>query len=189
MASTPSIHPDARVAADATVTGDVSIGAGARVASGARLVAEPGSSISVGACTIVLENAVLRATQRQSLTIGDHCLIGPHAHVVGATIGDEVFVATGASVFHGAILEPGSEVRINAVVHLRSRLEAGVNVPIGWVAVGDPAQLFPPDRHEEIWALQAPLDFPGYVYGVDRGEDHPMRAITEAMSARLGEVD
>ncbi len=122
MGRTPAIHPDARVAADATVTGDVSIGAGARIASGARLVAEPGSSISIGTCTIVLKNAVLRATQRQSLEVGDHCLIGP------------------------------------------------------------------PDRHDEIWALQAPLDFPGYVYGVDRGEDHPMRAITEAMSARLGEV-
>jgi hypothetical protein len=42
-------------------------------------------------------------------------------------------------------------------------------VPIGWVAVGD--QVLSPDRHEEIWAIQRELDFPGTVYGEPRGED------------------
>jgi hypothetical protein len=36
------------------------------------------------------------------------------------------------------------------------------------VAVGDPAQLFSPDRHDEIWAVQEQLDFPGTVYGLPR---------------------
>ncbi|HXT92035.1 MAG TPA: gamma carbonic anhydrase family protein, partial [Trebonia sp.] len=35
-------------------------------------------------------------------------------------------------------------------------------------AVGDPAQLYPPGQHEEIWAVQEALDFPGTVYGVAR---------------------
>lgn len=179
------ISPEAQVSGDATVTGEVSIGAGARIMAGARLVAEPGASITIGRSTIVLENAVLRATERQSLTIGDHCLIGPNTHVVGATVADEVFIATGASVFHGAVLEAGSEVRINAVVHLRTRLPAGTTVPIGWIAVGDPARLLPLDQHDEIWKLQEPLDFPGYVYGVDRSSPHPMQDITRAMSRRL----
>lgn len=181
----PDVHPDAWVAPDATVAGAVRIGADSRVASGARLVAEPGATIDIGRRTIVLENAVLRATPRQSLSIGAHCLIGPHAHVVGATVHDEVFVATGASVFHGAVLERGSEVRINAVVHLKSRLRAGDVVPIGWVAIGDPSEVYSPDQHEEIWERQAPLDFPGFVYGIDRDTDHPMQAITTAMAKRL----
>jgi hypothetical protein len=42
-------------------------------------------------------------------------------------------------------------------------------VPIGWVAVGDPAQIFPPDRHDDIWRIQRELDFPGTVYGVPAG--------------------
>ena len=42
-------------------------------------------------------------------------------------------------------------------------------MPIGWVAVGDPARVLPPGEHEQIWAAQEPLDFPGTVYGVDRG--------------------
>jgi hypothetical protein len=41
-------------------------------------------------------------------------------------------------------------------------------VPIGWVAVGDPARILPPDRHDEIWAVQAALDFPGVVFGLKR---------------------
>ena len=41
-------------------------------------------------------------------------------------------------------------------------------MPIGWIAAGDPAQLFPPGRHEELWAVQRELDFPGTVYGVPR---------------------
>jgi hypothetical protein len=41
-------------------------------------------------------------------------------------------------------------------------------VPIGWVAVGDPASILPADRHDEIWAIQQPLDFPKTVFGVDR---------------------
>ena len=179
------VHPDAVVSPDASIVGAVRIGAGARVAGGARLVAEPGATIEIGRFTIVMENAVLRATPRQSLRIGDHCLIGPHAHLVGATVADEVFIATGAAVFHGSTLEAGTEVRINGVVHLRTRVAAGTTVPIGWVAVGDPAQILPPDRHDDIWALQAPLDFPGFVYGIDRTQDHPLRAITEAMSRRL----
>jgi hypothetical protein len=48
---------------------------------------------------------------------------------------------------------------MNGVVHLRSELAPHTVVPIGWVAVGDLAQLFPPERHEEIWAIQEPLNF------------------------------
>ncbi len=37
---------------------------------------------------------------------------------------DEVFIATGAAIFHGAHLGKGSQIRINAVVHLKSYLES-----------------------------------------------------------------
>ena len=59
-----------------------------------------------------------------------------------------------------------SEVRINGVVHLRTVLPADTTVPIGWVAVGDPAEILPPGEHNRIWALQQPLDFPGTVFGL-----------------------
>jgi len=149
----PSIDPDAWVAQDATVCGDVTIGAGSRIMHGARLVAEAGGSIHIGRNCIVFENAVIRATSRHDCSIGDYCIVGPNSHVVGAQIDDEVFVATGAAVFHGAQIGRGSEVRINGTVHLRTRLEPGSTVPIGWVAVGDPAEILSSDQHEAIWAL------------------------------------
>ncbi len=183
---TPVVEAGAWVAPDASVVGDVIIAAGARVMYGARIVAESGGKIRIGKNCIVMENAVIRATARHDCVIGDHCLIGPQAHVTGATVEDEVFVATGASVFHGARLGKGSEVRINAVVHIRTVVAAGDTVPIGWVAVGDPAKILPSDQHDAIWAEQAPLNFPDWVYGLPRSTPDMMQAITARLSGELG---
>src|SRR5262249_48611280 len=144
-----------------------------------------GGAIKIGRHCIVMENAVVRATGVHSCSIADHVLIGPCAHVVGATIDDEVFIATGAAVFHGSTLGRASEVRVHGTVHLKTRLAPGATVPIGWIAVGDPARLLPPERHEEIWAVQKPLNFPLSVYGIDRDTPDLMRRVTEAVSQRL----
>jgi carbonic anhydrase/acetyltransferase-like protein (isoleucine patch superfamily) len=178
----PRIDRSAWVAPDATVCGDVAIGPGARVLHGARLIGEGGGTIRIGRNCIVMENAVVRASPCHPCTIGDHCLIGPNAHVTGAALEDEVFIATGAAIFHGAHLGHGSEVRVHAIVHLRTRLEPGAAVPIGWVAVGDPARILPPDQHDEIWAVQAPLNFPQWVYGVDRDTPDLMIHVTRHLS-------
>src|SRR5579883_304136 len=182
----PRIDDTAWVAPDATVCGDVTIAPGGRLLHGARLVGEGGGNIQIGRDCIVMENAVLRATGRHPLSIGDHCLIGPNAHVVGARLEDQVFVATGAAIFHGAVLGRGAEVRVHAIVHLRTRLEPGATVPIGWIAVGDPARILPPDRHDEIWAVQAPLNFPQWVYDLDRDTPDLMVRVTRRLSERLG---
>ena len=180
----PRIDPGAYVAPNATICGDVHIGPGCRVLFGAQLIAE-GGSIRLGAECIVMQNAVLRSTVRHDLRIGNNCLLGPNTHVVGCTIEDEVFVATGAAVFHAAHIGRGSEVRINGVVHLRTRLAAGSTVPIGWVAVGEPAQILPASEHERIWAAQEPLNFPLTVYGLERSAAS-MVAITRGLSQTLG---
>ncbi|MGE0498597.1 MAG: gamma carbonic anhydrase family protein [Ramlibacter sp.] len=180
---TPRVDPTAFVAPNAMVCGNVTLGPGCRIMYGAQVIAESGS-IQIGRNVIVMENAVLRSSAEHPLVVGDHCLIGPQAHVVGCAVEDEVFIATGASVFHGARLGRGSEVRINAVVHIRSVVAPGVFVPIGWVAVGEPAAILPPNEHDRIWALQAPLNFPLTVYGLDRSEAS-MQAITQGLSRRL----
>ena len=164
----PTVHPDAYVAPTAVLCGDVRVGAGARVLFGAVLTAEDGD-VEVGVRTVVMENALIRGRAGHSAVLGDDVLVGPHAHVNGATVGDGSFLATGVAIFPGATVGAGCEVRINAVVHVNSALEAGATVPIGWVAVGDPAQILSPDRHDDIWRIQRELDFPGTVYGVARG--------------------
>ena len=182
--ASPRVDPAAWVAPNAVLCGDVTVGPGCRVLYGAQVIAESGS-IVIGRDCIVMENAVLRSSARHPLRIGDHCLVGPNAHVVGCTVEDEVFIATGAAIFHGARLGEGSEVRVHGVVHVASHLAAGETVPIGWVAVGDPAQVLPAGEHERIWELQEPLNFPLSVYGYDRAEAS-MRAITRRLSKALG---
>ncbi|APO71650.1 carbonic anhydrase/acetyltransferase family protein (plasmid) [Rhizobium gallicum] len=182
----PKIDPAAWVAPDATICGDVTIGPGARILHGARIIGEGGGAIRIGRCCIVMENAVVRGSPRHSCLIGDYCLIGPNAHVAGAELENEVFVATGADIFHGARVGHGSEVRVHATVHLRTRLDPGTTVPIGWVAVGDPAGILPPDRHDDIWAVQESLNFPDWVYGFDRATPDLMRYVTERLSDTLG---
>src|SRR5262245_37469764 len=163
----PQVHHSAYIAPTAVLCGDVRIGPDTRVLFGAVLTAEDGH-VEVGARCVIMENALVRGRGNHPTRIGHDVLVGPHAHINGATIDQGSFLATGAALFPGAILGPGCEVRIHAVVHVNTTLPAGATVPIGWIAVGNPAQIFPPDRHDDIWAVQRYLDFPGTVYGVER---------------------
>src|SRR6201982_2936728 len=114
---TPSVHPDAYVAPTAVLSGQVSVGAGSCVLHGAVLT-DDGGSVEVGANCVIMEHAVLRGTPRHALTIGDHVLAGPHCYLTGCTIGDEVFIATGAMVFNGARMGRASSVALGGTVHI-----------------------------------------------------------------------
>ncbi|QHC65971.1 gamma carbonic anhydrase family protein [Rathayibacter sp. VKM Ac-2759] len=162
--ASPVVHPDASVASTAVLIGDVRIAAGARVLHGAVLTAEDGA-IVVGEDTVVMENAVVRGRAGHPVSIGSAVMVGPHAHLNGTTVGDGAFIATGAALFPGSVVGAGAEVRIHGVVQVNTTLAPGAVVPIGWVAVGSPASILPPDRHDEIWAVQRTLDFVGTVYG------------------------
>ena len=170
----PLIPRSAYVAPSAVLCGAVTLGERARVLHGAILTAEDGE-IWIGDDVVIMENALLRGRSQHPVSIGNAVLIGPHVHLNGANVEDEVFIATGASLFPGSVASRGSELRINSVLHVNSRLLPETIVPIGWIAAGDPAQLFSPDQHEELWQVQAELDFPGTVYGVPR--DTPLRTI------------
>jgi carbonic anhydrase/acetyltransferase-like protein (isoleucine patch superfamily) len=165
--SVPEVHPSAYVAPTAVICGAVRVGPDARVLFGAVLTAEDGQ-VSIGARSVVMENAVIRGRARYPVVIGDDVLVGPQAHVNGARVGAGCFLATGVSLFPGCVTGPGSEVRIGGVVQVNTVLPPGTMVPIVWVAVGDPARIYPPGQHEQIWAIQESLDFPGTVYGVTR---------------------
>jgi gamma-carbonic anhydrase len=186
----PQVDPSAYVAPNAIVCGDVRIGADARVLFGAVLTAEDGA-ITVGERCVIMENALVRGREQHPTRIGDDVLIGPHAHVNGTRIENGCFIATGAALFPGARLGAGTEVRIHGVVQVNTVLEPGSTVPIGWIAVGDPAKILPPDRHDDIWAIQRELDFPGTVYGIPRGTDATtmMRAQAEWFGAHRRDVD
>jgi carbonic anhydrase/acetyltransferase-like protein (isoleucine patch superfamily) len=175
----PQIADDVYVAPNAVVCGDVQIGAGSRILFGAVVVAE-GGPVRIGERCVVMENAVIRGRTGYKATLGDNVLVGPHAHVNGAIVGDDAFIATSAAAFPGSRVGARATIRIGGVLHVNSRLPDDKFVPINWVAVGDPAAILSPDRHDEIWAIQKRLDFPGTVFGVGRapeGESHMPEAM------------
>lgn len=165
----PVVPESAYVAPTAVLCGAVVLGERCRVLHGAAVTAEDGE-VRVGSDVVVMENALVRGRAGHPAVIGDAVLVGPHAHVNGATLEDEVFVATGACVFPGAVASAGSELRIHSVLHVNSVLPPGTVLPIGWIAAGAPrARLFAPGEHDELWQVQEALDFPGTVYGIPRG--------------------
>lgn len=106
---------------------------------------------------------------------------------MGCHLEEEVFVATNASVLHGSHVGARSEIRIGAVVHIKSHVKPDGIVPIGWVAVGDPASILPTEEHECIWRIQKPLNFPLSVYGLNRDEA-TTKKVTQKLCANLASL-
>jgi carbonic anhydrase/acetyltransferase-like protein (isoleucine patch superfamily) len=186
----PNIDPTAYVASTAVVCGDVTIGPRTHVSFGAVIEAH-GSPVRIGSQCIVRENLNIRSTSRNAVEIGDHVLIGPQSSLKGCIVGDECFLATGVKIYQGAVIGRRTEVRIDGVVHVRSVLPPNSLVPIKWVAVGDPAQLFPPDKHEDIDAILKGMNFPEEVYGLERqsgsGVDMDMKEVTRRVASGLAD--
>ena len=184
----PSIDQSAVIAPTAVICGDVTVGPESCVAFGAVITAE-GAPVVIGSRSIVRENAVLRGVTGHSLQVGDNVLIGPGSALSGCTVEDEVFLATRVTVFHDAVVKKRAEVRVNGIVHVRTVLPENAVVPIGWIAVGDPARILPPVEHDEIWSTLKPLNFPQVAYGVPRrsNDGSEMRRITEVVSKSLAQ--
>jgi carbonic anhydrase/acetyltransferase-like protein (isoleucine patch superfamily) len=190
----PSVHPEAYVAPTAVLSGNVRVGRGSCVMHGAVLAAE-GGPVEVGANCVIMENAVLRGTPANPLIMGDHVLAGPHSHLTGCGIADEVFIATGARVFNGAQMGRASSVALGGTVHIGCVVPALARVPIGWVAVGEPARMYPPGEAEAIRAELAEVGggFLPFVFGIDEAADRreqmqaALRRYTAAIARHHGQ--
>jgi carbonic anhydrase/acetyltransferase-like protein (isoleucine patch superfamily) len=161
----PVIAESAYVAPTAVVCGDVRIGDHSRVLFGAVITAE-GGPVEIGANCVIMENAVVRGVPGHPAQLGDHVLVGPHAHLSGCTIEGDTRIATGAMVFNGARIEAGADIEFHALVHVNTVIPAGTAVPMGWFAGGDPAELIEPGEWERIRAMMGRLDYPGTVFGI-----------------------
>ena len=149
--------------------GDVTVGDHSRVLFGAVVTAE-GGPVEIGAHCVVMEHAVVRGTPGHPACLGDHVIVGPHAHLSGCVVEGDSRLATGAVVFNGARVGATAEVQVGAVVHVNTVVPSGAKVPIGWVALGDPAEILPASESERIRTLLGPLDYPGTVFGVGPSE-------------------
>lgn len=163
---TPHIHESAYVAPTATICGDVTVGENTAILFGAVIAAE-GGAVEIGSDCVIMENAVLRGVPQHPVHLGNHILVGPRAYLTGCRVEDDAFLATGASIFNGARIGTRAEVRINGTVHVNTVVAPDSVVPIGWIAVGSPASILPPEKHNEIWAIQKALNFARTVWGLE----------------------
>jgi carbonic anhydrase/acetyltransferase-like protein (isoleucine patch superfamily) len=154
----PTIHSTAYVAPSAVVSGDVQIGAGCAILHGAVLSAE-GASLTVGANTVVMENAVVKASggtaSQFPVAIGERCIVGPHAYIAGATIGNGCFVAAGGSLLNGQRLADNAGIGLDGRV--ATFLADVFNVEPGANAYGEAAELYA-KALRKLHAQDTPLD-------------------------------
>jgi carbonic anhydrase/acetyltransferase-like protein (isoleucine patch superfamily) len=167
--NTPEIDSSVFVAPTAVVTGRVSVGARARILYGAVLDSED-SRVEIGECSIVSENAVLRATAAAEteapVILGDHVFVGPHSTLLGCTVEGGAFIATGATVLQRAVVRPGAVVAVGALVHACTVIPPEFFVPPNTVAVGDPVTLYSPDEREKLMEAIKALGFARIAFGV-----------------------
>lgn len=183
----PEVDPSAFVAPTATLVGGVTVGPRSRIMYGAVLDSE-GSRIEIGECTIVSENAVIRATaagnEDHPVRIGDHVFIGPHATLLGCAIEPSVYIATGATILQGAVVHSGAVVSVGALVHSGAVVPRGLFIPPNTIAIGDPVAIYSPDEKVTLASAIKTIRFGNVAFGVDPAEDRltSIRGATEVRS-------
>jgi carbonic anhydrase/acetyltransferase-like protein (isoleucine patch superfamily) len=149
-----------------------------------------GSSVVIGATTIVNENAVIRATsvgdREHPVVVGDHVLIGPHATVLGCRLDSCAYVATGATVLHGAVVGAGANVAVGALVHANSVVPDEFFVPPNTIAVGDPLQIYAAGDERIAAAIKA-AGFAEAAFGVQTGWEDRIERYRQATEVRAAE--
>jgi carbonic anhydrase/acetyltransferase-like protein (isoleucine patch superfamily) len=175
----PMVDSSVFVAPTAVIVGRVHVGRRSRIMYGAILDSE-GSKIEIGECTIICENAVLRATASgdvdHPVLVGDHVFISPHATLLGCTVEACSYIATGATVLQGATVHSGVVVAVGALVHANTVIPGEFFVPPNTIAIGDPVKLYSPDEKEALAHAIKSLGFAKTAFGVEaQWEDRLLR--------------
>ena len=118
------------IAPNATLVGDVVLGKDVNIWYGAVLRGDSGT-ITVGEGSNVQDNALIH----EKTTIGKYCTVGHGAIIHGATIGDGCLIGMGAIVLGGAVLGEGCLVGAGALVTGKT------NAPAGSILLGSPAKV------------------------------------------------
>lgn len=85
----------------------------------------------------------------------------------GATIDQECFLATGATVFNTAVLKAGTWVAVHGVVHIGAYCPPSTYIPLGHIAVGNPATIYQPNDAPAASQAIASIGFTKTVFGFE----------------------
>ena len=170
----PTIAATARVAPTAHIAGDVRIGEDCVIDHGV-VLASSGPPVELGRGVVVMANAVVRSVGGAhrpafAVEIGADTLVGPLAALVGCTIGEACYVATGVMVFHGATVGAATRVGAGAIVHTGASLPSGSRVGMRqFAAAGDDGSVVTSDL-DEARELLAGADFFARAFATDERE-------------------
>jgi carbonic anhydrase/acetyltransferase-like protein (isoleucine patch superfamily) len=186
--SVPQVDDSVYVAPNATLVGNVHVGPDSRIMYNAVLDAEA-SRIDIGECTIVCENAVIRATAVGDVThpvwVGDNVFVSPHATLLGCRVEAASYIASNATVLQGATVHTGAVVAVGALVHANAIIPADFFVPPYNIAIGDPVKLYSPDEKDALTDAIKAIGFIKTAFDVNpQWDDHleRYRRVTQTRS-------
>ena len=188
----PQIDPSVFVAPNATLIGKVNIGPKSRVMYGAVIDSE-GSEIEIGECSIICENAVIRATASgdvdHPVSIGNHVFVSPQTTMIGCTVESYSYIATGATILQGAKIHTGAIVAVGAFVHAKAAIPSAFFVPPNTIAIGDPVRIFSPDEKETLVDAIRSIGFTKIAFDVEPQVDDRLSVMKKATEVRSKEFD
>lgn len=141
----PSIHPDAWVAPGAVLIGAVTLAAGANVWFNCTLRADT-NTIDIGAGSNIQDGTVIHVNAGAGFAarIGVDVTVGHAAIVHACVLEDRAFVAMGATVLDGAVIEAGGMLGAHSVLPPGKRIgrdELWMGVPARLVRVMSEAEM------------------------------------------------
>ena len=188
----PRMDETAFIAPTAVICGNVKVSPQARVMYGAVIDSEA-SAVDIGTCSIICENAVIRATRVENgdypVRIGDHAFISPHVTLLGCRVGPHAYIATGATVLQGAEVAQGAVVAVGALVHAGTKIPEGFFLAPNAVAIGDPPEVYGPKDCDAVVAAIKSIGFTKYAFGVTPKPENRVATMTRATQIRSREFE
>ena len=190
--SKPQLDSSVFVAPNATLIGKVNIGPKSRVMYGAVIDSEA-SEIEIGECSIICENAVIRATASGDVdypvSIGDHVFVSPQTTMIGCTVESYSYIATGATVLQGATIQKGAIVAVGAFVHAKAAIPREFFVPPNTIAIGDPVRIFSPDEKDILVDAIRSIGFTKIAFDVESQVHDRLSVMKKATEVRSNEFE
>lgn len=188
----PRIDSTVFIAPTAVIAGNVKIGARSRVMYGAVIDSEA-SVVEIGECSIICENAVIRATQikdnNHPVRIGGHAFISPHTTLLGCAVASHAYIATGATVLQGAEVGKGAVVAVGALVHANTMIPPGFFLAPNAIAIGDPLKVYGPGDQDAVVEAIKSIAFTKIAFGVDPQPEDRVATMTRATEIRSKEFE
>lgn len=154
-----TLEGGAFAATNATLTGNIELGPEANVWFGCVLRGDD-ATIHIGARTNVQDLTMIHADIDVPNVIGEEVTIGHRCVLHGATVGDRCLIGMGAILLGGSVIGEGSIIGAGAVV------KEGMVVPPRSLVVGIPGKVVREVSEKQLEAIRASAD--GYVNKVQQ---------------------